>query len=670
MKEIERKIRHLREKLHTHNYNYYTLDKPIISDYDFDMLLKELIQLENIHPEYYDENSPTMRVGGTITKKFNTIAHENRMYSLDNAYSYEELEDFEKRINKIVEEKKEYVCELKYDGVSISLTYEKGKLLRAVTRGDGFEGDDVTNNVRTIKSVPLILKGIFPNKFDIRGEIVFPNKEFEKLNEEKIKNGLEPYANPRNLASGTLKMQDSKEVSKRSLECLLYFMVGENLNINTQYSALNKAREMGFKVPNISEKFDNLAGVKKFIEKWDEKRHNLKYETDGVVIKVNSFEQQKKLGYTAKSPRWAIAYKFKAEQKSTILKKINYQVGRTGAVTPVANLEPITLAGTVVKRASLHNADQIKKLDLRLGDTVYVEKGGEIIPKIVGVDTSRRKETSVKTIYIQNCPECGSKLIRTEDKAQHYCENSDNCPPQIKGKIEHYISRKALNIDGLGAETIDLLYEANLVRGIEDLYTLKNNKFKMLGLERMGEKSINNILKGIETSKNSEFERVLYGLGIRHVGINIAKILVKNFLSIENIISAKKQDFIEINEIGESIAESLIDYFSDSKNLNLIAILKANDLKLYIDKDKYKNTDNNILQGRSFVISGVFSKFSRDELKTDIESKGGKILSSISKKTDYLVAGEKIGPKKLEKATKLNIEIIDENKYIEISKND
>ena len=662
---IEQQIKQLREELHQYNHEYYILDKPTISDYDFDMKLKELQKLESQYPEYADPNSPTQRVGGGITKKFNTVVHRNRMYSLDNAYSFEELEEWETRIRKIIDGDIEYVCELKYDGASISLTYENGKLTKAITRGDGFQGDDVTTNIRTIKSIPLELKGDYPESFDIRGEIVFPNKEFEELNNRRISDGEEPYANPRNLASGTLKMQDSAEVAKRPLECLLYYLVGENLQINSQFEALEKAREMGFKVPPISEKFDSLEGVKEFIKKWDVERHNLAYETDGVVIKVNSLQQQEELGYTAKSPRWAIAYKFKAEQKSTLLKEITYQVGRTGAITPVANLEPVHLAGTIVRRASLHNADQIKKLDIRVNDTVFVEKGGEIIPKIVGVDLDKRPANSEPTKYIEFCPECRSKLERKENEAHHYCPNTYGCPPQIKGRIEHFISRKAMDIDGLGAETIDLLYNAGLVKNIADLYSLKDHKFKLLGLERMAEKSVNNMLAGIEASKNIEFEKVLFALGIRYVGETVAKKLAKHFKNIDALSKASFDELIAVDEIGERIAESVIEYFANEKNRELINILKENGIQFAIDESKYAD-NTEILKGMTLVVSGVFTQLTRNEIKAEIEKNGGKVSSSISKKTDYIVAGDKMGPSKLEKANKLGIKIINEQEFIDL----
>ncbi|MFV8226621.1 NAD-dependent DNA ligase LigA, partial [Christiangramia aquimixticola] len=532
----EQRIQVLREELQQHNYNYYVLDNPQISDYEFDMKLKKLQELEEKHPEFHDENSPTQRVGGAVTKNFETTVHDHRMYSLSNSYSKEELEDWEKRLQKIVDGKLQYVCELKYDGASISLTYENGKLLRAVTRGDGFQGDEVTNNVRTIPSVPLKLKGEYPERFDIRGEIVLPYEGFVKMNAERVELGEEPYANPRNTASGSLKLQDSAEVAKRPLECLLYSIAGENTGIKTQFEVLEKARKWGFKVPAESELKNSIEEVLQYIAYWDKHRHDLPYETDGVVIKVNDLQQQEELGHTAKSPRWAIAYKFKAEQESTILKKITYQVGRTGAITPVANLDAVQLAGTVVKRASLHNADQIEKLDIREGDSVYVEKGGEIIPKIVGVDFTKRDPDSQPTQYATHCPECDTALVRNEGEAQHYCPNTNGCPPQIIGRIQHYISRKAMDIEGLGGETVALLVRADLIENYADLYTLK--KEDILPLERMAEKSAENLISGIEKSKEIPFERVLFGLGIRYVGETVAKKLAKHFKNIDALMAA------------------------------------------------------------------------------------------------------------------------------------
>jgi DNA ligase (NAD+) len=665
MDSVLNRIIELREQLHDHNYKYYILDSPSISDYDFDMLLRELQKLEEENPQYFDANSPTQRVGGGLTKKFETLVHRNRMYSLDNAYSFEELLDFEKKISKLIEGPIEYVCELKYDGASISLTYENGKFVRAVTRGDGFQGDDVSSNVKTIKSVPLVLKGDYPEDFDIRGEIVFPNYEFEKLNNQRIENGESPYANPRNLASGTLKLQDSSEVAKRPLECLLYFIIGENTGIETQYESLEKAREMGFKVPDVSEKHSSLEAVFGFIEKWDKKRFDLPYETDGVVVKVNSLQHQNELGYTAKAPRWAIAYKFKAEQKTTTLESISYQVGRTGAVTPVANLSPVHLAGTVVKRASLHNSDQIEKLDLRVGDTVFVEKGGEIIPKVVGVDFSMRKDDFAKTVFIENCPECHSPLVKKEGEAHHYCINSNSCPPQIKGKIEHFISRKAMDIEGIGPETIDLLFENKFISNISHLYSLHQHKQELFKLDRMAEKSVDNMLDGIEKSKEIPFEKVLFALGIRFVGETVAKKLAFYFKDIDSLSKATLQELIAVDEIGERIAESVIEYFKDEINIKIIDELKTAGLKFQIS-EQASSLMSDRLKGLTFVVSGVFEIYSRDELKKTIELNGGKVSSSISKKTDFLIAGDKMGPSKLEKAQKLNVEIISEIKFQEM----
>jgi DNA ligase (NAD+) len=665
MDSVLKRIIELREQLHNHNYQYYILDSPSISDFDFDMLLRELQQLENENPQYFDANSPTQRVGGGLTKKFETLVHRNRMYSLDNAYSFDELLDFEKRVSKLVDGPIEYVCELKYDGASISLTYQNGKFVKAVTRGDGLQGDDVSANVKTIKSVPLILQGNYPEDFDIRGEIVFPNAEFEKLNQQRIKNGESPYANPRNLASGTLKLQDSSEVAKRPLECLLYFIVGENIGIETQFESLEKAREMGFKVPDVSEKHSSLQGVFGFIEKWDKKRFELPYETDGVVVKVNSLEQQNELGYTAKAPRWAIAYKFKAEQKSTVLESISYQVGRTGAVTPVANLSPVHLAGTVVKRASLHNSDQIEKLDLRVGDVVFVEKGGEIIPKVVGVDFSKRKDDFTKTVFIENCPECHSPLVKKEGEAHHYCINSNSCPPQIKGKIEHFISRKAMDIEGIGPETIDLLFENKFISNISHLYSLHNYRHELLKLDRMAEKSVDNMLEGIEKSKEIPFEKLLFALGIRFVGETVAKKLAFYFKNIDSLSKATLQELIAVDEIGERIAESVIDYFKDEINIKIIEGLKSAGLKFQISEEA-SSLMSDKLKGLTFVVSGVFTIYSRDELKKAIELNGGKVSSSISKKTNFLIAGDKMGPSKLEKAENLGLEIISEINFKEM----
>ncbi|MGA8853814.1 MAG: NAD-dependent DNA ligase LigA [Christiangramia sp.] len=661
--DVEKKIHSLREELQQHNYNYYVLDKPQISDYEFDMKLEELQQLEEKHPEFQDPNSPTQRVGGAVTKNFETVVHDHRMYSLSNSYSKEELEDWETRIRKIVEGKVQYVCELKYDGASISLTYENGTLQKAVTRGDGFQGDNVTNNVRTIRSVPLKLKGEFPEKFDIRGEIVLPYEGFAKMNAERVDIGEEPYANPRNTASGSLKLQDSAEVARRPLECLLYSITGENTGIASQFEGLEKAREWGFKVPGESELKESIEEVLQYINYWDEHRHDLPYETDGVVVKVNDFHQQEELGHTAKSPRWAIAYKFKAEQESTKLNKITYQVGRTGAITPVANLDPVQLAGTIVKRASLHNADQIEKLDVREGDTVFVEKGGEIIPKIVGVDFTKRDPDSNPTEYASNCPECDTALVRKEGEAQHYCPNTNGCPPQIIGRIQHYISRKAMDIEGLGGETVALLVNAGLIENYADLYTLKNED--VLPLERMAEKSAENLINGIEKSKEIPFERVLFALGIRYVGETVAKKLAKHFKSIEALIAASEEELINLDEIGERIAWSVVDFFKVETNRENVERLKDYGIQLEISAEKLAN-QTSILAGNSFVISGVFEKVSRNDLKKMIEDNGGKVSSSISSKTNYLVAGDNMGPSKLAKAEKLGTNIISEDDFLKM----
>ena len=657
----QEKIEALRQELRQYNYEYYVLDKPQVDDYTFDQKLKELQELEAKHPEFYDANSPTLRVGGEVTKNFATVKHEHRMYSLDNSYSQEDLEDWEKRIKKLVDGAVEYVCELKYDGASISLTYEEGVLVRAVTRGDGVQGDDVTNNVKTIRSVPLKLKGDFPAKFDIRGEIVLPLAGFAAMNAERVEAGDEPYSNPRNTASGSLKLQDSAEVAKRPLECLLYSIVGENLDIASQFESLEKARSWGFKVPEVAKKTASTAETFEFLNYWDEHRHDLPYETDGVVIKVNSFRQQEELGFTAKAPRWAMAYKFKTEQAETVLEKITYQVGRTGAITPVANLVPVQLAGTIVKRASLHNADQIEKLDVREGDHVYVEKGGEIIPKIVGVDFEQRNTDSTATEYISECPECGTTLVRQEGEAQHYCPNDMGCPPQIIGRIQHFISRKAMDIEGLGGETVALLVNEGLIQNYADLYTLK--KEQILPLERMAEKSADNLIKGIEASKQIPFERVLFGLGIRYVGETVARKLAKQFKTIDALAEASEETLVAVDEIGARIAQSVVSFFSEEANQDLIKRLKDYGLQLELDASVLENQTEK-LQGQTFVISGVFSKVSRTELKKLIEDNGGKASGSISSKTNYLVAGENMGPSKLQKAEKLGVPIISEDDFL------
>ena len=662
--DIQNTIQTLREELNQHNYNYYVLDKPIISDYEFDVKLKQLQELENKYPEYFDESSPTQRVGGSITKNFKTITHDYRMYSLDNSYSKEELLDWEKRIQKVLGDVPlEYTCELKYDGASISITYENGILKRAVTRGDGFQGDDITNNIKTIKSIPLKLKGNFPATFDVRGEIILPFAGFEKMNQELIEIGELPYSNPRNTASGSLKLQDSAEVAKRPLDCLLYFLIGNNLPFKSQFEGLETARNWGFKVPKEAKLAHNLEEVFQYIEYWDTHRHNLPYETDGVVVKVNSFHYQDELGFTAKSPRWAIAYKFKSEQVSTKLNSISFQVGRTGSITPVANLEPVQLAGTIVKRASLHNADQIEKLDIRVGDTVFVEKGGEIIPKIIAVDLSKRPANSQPTKYITHCPECNTELVRSEGEANHYCPNFYGCPPQIIGRIQHFISRKAMDIEGLGGETVALLFNNGLVHNYADLYELTVEQ--ILPLERMAQKSAENLVNGVANSKNIPFESVLFALGIRFVGETVAKKLAKHYRSIDALCQATLMDLILVDEIGERIAQSVLDFFDNEENRAIIERLKKHGIQFEIIEKINPNATNK-LSGKTFVVSGVFEKFSRDDLKKAIEDNGGKVGSSISTKTDYVVAGDNMGPTKLDKANKLNIAIISEDDFIKL----
>ena len=660
---IETTIQKLREELHHHNHLYYIQDKPKISDYEFDQKLKELQELEEKHPEFYDENSPTLRVGGAVTKSFATATHEYRMYSLDNSYSKEDLENWEKRIRKQVDGEIQYTCELKYDGASISLTYEDGVFKKAVTRGDGVQGDDVTNNVRTIKSVPLRLKGEgYPDKFHIRGEIVMPHEGFAHLNAARIEAGEEPFANPRNTASSSIKLQDSAEVAKRPLDCLLYNITGNNLGFDTQYEGLEKAREWGFKVPAEAKLAKNIDEVLSFVNYWDVHRHDLPYETDGVVIKVNNLHQQDEMGYTAKSPRWAMAYKFKAEQVSTKLEKITYQVGRTGAITPVANLDPVQLGGTVVKRASLHNADQIEKLDVREGDHVFVEKGGEIIPKIIGVDFTKRDKDSEPTRYISNCPECETPLVRNEGEAQHYCPNSTGCPPQVIGRIQHFISRRAMDIEGLGGETVALFVNNGLIGNYADLYELK--KEQILPLERMAEKSADNLINGIENSKQIPFERVLFALGIRYVGETVAKKLAKHFKNIDALIEASAEELEAVEEIGERIAESVIEFFAVDENVQTVRRLQEYGVQLEISAEKLANQTKK-LEGQTFVVSGVFS-MARNELKKLIEDNAGKVSGSISSKTSYVVAGENMGPSKHAKAEGLGISIISEGEFLKM----
>lgn len=659
---IEQKITDLREELRQHNYNYYVLDQPVISDYEFDMKLKELQTLEEQHPEFHDPTSPTLRVGGMVTKNFETVTHEERMYSLDNSYSKEDLMDWEKRIQRILGDVEvQFTCELKYDGASISLTYEEGQLVRAVTRGDGFQGDDVTTNVKTIRSVPLQLKGNYPSKFDIRGEIVLPFEGFAKMNAERVENGEEPYMNPRNTAAGSLKLQDSALVAQRPLECLLYSIVGKDLQITNQFEMLEKAREWGFKVPTIAKLCNTTDEVLKFVEYWEVHRHELPYETDGVVVKVNNLRYQDELGYTAKSPRWALAYKFKAEQVSTVLNEITYQVGRTGAITPVANLEPVLLAGTTVKRASLHNADQIAKLDVREGDTVFVEKGGEIIPKIMGVDFTKRPADSKPTQYITVCPECGTPLVRKEGEAQHFCPNDTGCPPQITGRIQHFISRKAMDIEGLGSETVELLFKEGLIANYADLYTL--TKEQVMPLERMAEKSAENLVNGVIASKQIPFERVLFGLGIRYVGETVAKKLARAYKHIDALMTATEEELVAVDEIGERIAQSVVEFFGKDENRQIVERLKSYGLQFSLSEAQLEN-QTDTLKGQTFVVSGVFETISRNELKKLIEDNGGKVASSVSSKTSYLVAGANMGPSKRTKAEGLGVPIISEAEFL------
>lgn len=659
---VKEKIDQLRADLHRHNYNYYVLNAPEISDKEFDDRMRELQELEKEHPEYQDDNSPTMRVGSDLNKNFTQVAHKYPMLSLGNTYSESEVTDFYDRVKKALNEDFEICCELKYDGTSISLTYENGKLVRAVTRGDGEKGDDVTDNVKTIRTIPLVLHGSYPESFEIRGEILMPWEVFEELNREKEAREEPLFANPRNAASGTLKLQNSAIVASRKLDAYLYYLLGEELPCDGHYENLQAAAGWGFKTSEHMKKAHSLEEVFEYIRYWDTERKNLPVATDGIVLKVNSMRQQKNLGFTAKSPRWAIAYKFQAERALTRLNKVTYQVGRTGAVTPVANLDPVQLSGTIVKRASLHNADIIEGLDLHIGDMVYVEKGGEIIPKITGVDKDARSMLiGEKVKFITHCPECGSKLIRFEGEAAHYCPNETACPPQIKGKIEHFISRKAMNIDGLGPETVDMFYRLGLIKDTADLYQLKTDDIK--NLERMGEKSAENIVNGIAASKEVPFERVLFALGIRFVGETVAKKIAKSFTDIEELENADLEKLKNIDEIGEKIAQSIITYFSNPVNRELVERLKSNGLQLHrTEEDLSGYTDK--LAGQSIVISGVFTHHSRDEYKEMIEKNGGKNVGSISSKTSFILAGENMGPAKLEKAQKLGVKIMSEDEFL------
>jgi len=669
LKEAAQKIESLSKTIEAHNYNYYMLDNPTISDFEFDKLLEELIELEKQFPELLLSTSPSQRVGGTITKEFKTVKHVYPMLSLSNSYSKEDMIDFDRRVQEglglstdlFSNSEVQYVCELKFDGLSIGLTYENGELKQAITRGDGVQGDDVTNNARTIKTIPLKLKGNYPPKFEIRGEIFMPKKVFEQLNKEREEIGEALLANPRNTASGTMKMQDSKVVASRKLDCVLYNLLGEKSPHQGHFENLQAAKSWGFKISEHSKLCNNINEVIDFIEYWDKKRYDLPYEIDGIVIKVNEHLKQQQLGFTAKSPRWAIAYKYKAEQVSTKLLEITYQVGRTGSITPVANLEPVQLGGTTVKRASLHNADIIEKLDVRENDFVFVEKGGEIIPKITGVDLSRRDSQNKKTIYIDVCPECKSKLIRKEGEANHFCPNENACPPQVKGKMEHFVSRKAMNIDSLGGETIAQLYEKGLLKNIADIYDLK--KEQLLPLERMAEKSAQNLIEGIEASKSVPFERVLYAMGIRHVGETSAKKIAKKVRTIEHLLSLSKEELENIDEVGEIIAQSIITHFSVQANQEILERLQKAGLQFSLSEDSMANTSDK-LNGLTFVISGVFAKHSRDQLKEMIELNGGKNSGSISKKTSYLLAGDNMGPEKLKKAQSLGVKIIGEDEFV------
>jgi DNA ligase (NAD+) len=666
--EAKKRIQSLTAELKQHNYNYYVLAMPTISDFDFDKKLEELVALETEYPEFIDPDSPTQNVGGFITKEFKTVKHKWPMLSLGNTYNEQELLDFDQRIRKAIGDNFEYVCELKFDGLSISLTYVDGKLERAVTRGDGLQGDEVTTNVRTIHAIPKRLnEDNYPDHFEIRGEVFMHLKAFERLNEERLENGEPPYANPRNFASGTIKLQDSSEVAKRPLDSFMYFLYTDKQLFKTHWESLQAVKQWGFPVNEHSKLCADIDGVLQFISHWENKRFNLSYDIDGIVIKVNNYSQQQELGFTAKSPRWAIAYKYKAERVETELLSVSYQVGRTGAVTPVANLKPILLAGTTVKRATLHNANEIIRLDLHEGDSVYVEKGGEIIPKIISVNPDKRKPDAKPILYRTTCPACDTPLERKEGEAAFYCPNDEGCPPQIVGKMQHFTGRNVMNIDGLGYETIETLYQKGFIRHISDIYDLHKRSDELKTLERFGEKSINNMLDGIEKSKQMPFEKVLFGLGIRYVGATVAKKLAVHFKNIDNLMAASFDELNAVEEIGERISRSIIEYFADEKHLEEIEKLKERGLQ-FVAEEKQVTLQSEKLSGKSFIISGVFEKFSRDELKDIIEQNGGKILSSISAKLNFLVAGDNMGPAKLEKATKLNIPIISDEELMEMLK--
>lgn len=662
MEQVQEQIEALRVRLNHYNYQYYVLSNPEISDYEYDQLMNKLIELEQQYPEFNDANSPTQRVGNDINQNFNQIAHKYPMLSLGNTYNEEEIRDFDNRIKKALSEPYQYCCELKYDGASISLTYVDGKLSHAVTRGDGEKGDDVTSNVKTIRAIPLVLKpGDYPKEFEIRGEIFLPHKGFEKLNKEREANGENLFANPRNAASGSLKTQNSSLVAKRPLDCFLYYLLSENLPSNSHYENLQYCKKWGFKIPEENTLCPSIDDVIAFIHKWDTERKNLPFDIDGIVIKIDSLKQQELLGFTAKSPRWAISYKFKAEQVETRLLSVSYQVGRTGAVTPVANLEPVFLAGTTVKRASLHNADIINNLDLHINDSVKVEKGGEIIPKIVGVNELLREPNATKVIFTKQCPECGSSLIRNEGESAHYCPNTDGCPPQITGRISHFIQRKAMNIDSLGDETIELFYKQGLIKDIADLYILTREK--LLPLERMAEKSVSNILNNIEESKKTTFDKVLFALGIRHVGATVARKIASEFGSMDALMKANFDELIAIDEIGDKIAYSILEYFNNEKNREIIRQLKQYGLNFEIEETQ-PQTD--MLKGLTIIASGKLQNFSREAIKKTIEENGGKATTSISKQTSYLLAGENIGPNKLKKALDLGIPVITEKDFLKM----
>lgn len=664
------KIRALRKELHDHNYKYYILDNPIITDFEFDQKLKELQALENAHPEVFDPNSPTQRVGGGLTKSFETVAHQFPMYSLDNSYSFEELKMWIERIKKRLNEdalelfapELNFNCELKYDGASISLKYKGGRLIRALTRGDGIQGDDVTQNIKKIKTVPLVLQGEYPDEFEIRGEIVLPKDAFEALNRKRQEAGEPLFMNPRNTASGTLKLQDSSTVAARGLQCIVYAMVSEQMVYTSQYEMLSRAKKMGFYVADTAQLCRSVEEVESYINYWDTHRSSLPFEIDGVVVKVDAIELQEQLGFTAKAPRWAMAYKFKAEQVLTILESVSYQVGRTGAITPVANLQPVLVAGTTVKRASLHNADQIEKLDLHLGDTVFLEKGGEIIPKVTGVERSKRKSDSKPIEFPNYCPECQTPLVRKEGEAQHYCPNEESCPPQITGRIQHFCSRKAMDVEGIGEETVVLLVQEGLIKDVADLYTLAADQ--LAGIPRLGDLSIQNLLEGIEKSKTQPFQKVLFGLGIRYVGETVAKKLVKAFETIERLQEATMEELEAIDDVGQRIAESVFSYLRVEDNKHLIHRLKL--AGLHFESTSNNNEQDGALAGKKIVVSGVFERFSRNEIKDLIEQHGGENSSSISSKTDYIIAGDQMGPSKKSKAEQLGIPLLSENEFIEM----